>query len=278
MNHPQQLPTQTVTSPDGTTIAYSCTGAGPAVIIVDAAFSHRAINPTSPKLAALLGPRFRIYTYDRRGRGESSDTQPYAIRREIEDLAALITAAGGRAFVFGGSSGGILALDAAARGVPITKLALYEPPLMVDDSHRPLPEDYQPRLSELVAADRRSDAVALWFTDVLGLPEQAVTGMRSGPFWAELEKVAPTLVYEAQLLADTLRGQPLPPGRWGHITTPTLIVDGGAGEAFMHTGADALAALLANAQRRTLPGQTHDVAADVLAPVLEEFFSDHPAA
>ncbi len=261
-----------VVSSDGTAIAFGRKGEGPPIIIVDGAFSHRAINPTSPKVAAILAPRFSVYTYDRRGRGESGDTQPYAVEREVEDLDALVAAAGGSAFVMGGSSGGLLALDAAAHGVPIDKLAVYEPPLIVDNNTPPLPEDYLPRLDELLAADRRSDAVALWFSDVLRLPEAAIAAMRTGPFWVELEKVAPTLAYEAAVFGDCLSGKPLSPERWGSVTTPTLVLDGGASPAMMHSGADALADLLPNAQRRTLPDQTHDVAADVLAPVLAEFF------
>jgi pimeloyl-ACP methyl ester carboxylesterase len=262
----------TVVSRDGTTIAFTRTGEGPPIIVVDGAFSHRAINPTSPKVAAILAPHFSVYTYDRRGRGESGDTQPYAVNREVEDLDALVTEAGGSAFVVGGSSGGLLALDAAASGVPINKLVVYEPPLRVDDSHPPLPDDYLPRLHELLAADRRSDAVALWFSDVLRLPDAAIAGMRTGPFWVELEKVAPTLAYEGAIFGDCLSGKPLTPERWGSVTTPTLVIDGGASPAMMHSGADALADLLPNAQRRTLADQTHDVAAHVLAPALAEFF------
>ena len=262
-----------VVSADGTTIAFTRTGAGPPVIIVDAAFSHRAINPTAPKVAALLAPRFTVYTYDRRGRGESGDTQPYAVGREIDDLDALIAETGGEAFVFGGSSGALLALDAAERGSSIAALALYEPPLIVDDSMPPLAGDYLPRLRALLAEDRRGDAVALWFTDVLRLPGSAIEGMRAGAFWGELEKVAPTLAYEGELFGDALSGKPLSDQRWGSVSVPTLVIDGSASPAMMHSGGDALASLLSNAERRTLEGQTHDVAAEALAPELDAFFA-----
>jgi pimeloyl-ACP methyl ester carboxylesterase len=268
----------TVNSSDGTTIAFDRTGDGPPIIVVDGAFSHRAINPTSPKLAALLAPRFSVYTYDRRGRGESGDTKPYAVAREVEDLEALIAQAGGAADVFGGSSGAMLALDAAAQGAAITRLALYEPPFVVDDSRPPLPADYQSRLQALLAADRRGDAVALFFTEAMLMPRDAVDQMRSGPFWAELEKVAPTLAYEGALFGDTMSGKPLSSERWGSVAVPTLVIDGGASPAFMHNGADALAGLLPNAQRRTLEGQTHDVAAEALAPVLVDLFRGEQAA
>ena len=262
-----------VISADGTTIAFTRTGAGPPVIIVDAAFSHRAINPTAPKVAALLAPRFTVYTYDRRGRGESGDTQPYAVGREIDDLDALIAETGAEAFVFGGSSGALLALDAAERGSSIAALALYEPPLIVDDSMPPLADDYLSRLRALLAEDRRSDAVALWFTDVLHLPGLAIEGMRVGAFWGELEKVAPTLAYEGELFGDALSGKPLSDQRWASVSVPTLVIDGSASPAMMHSGGDALASLLSNAERRTLEGQTHDVAADALAPELVAFFT-----
>jgi pimeloyl-ACP methyl ester carboxylesterase len=263
-----------VTSTDGTTIAFTRTGDGPPIIMIDGAFSHRAINPTAPRIAALLAPSFSVYTYDRRGRGESGDTQPYAVEREIEDLGALIAEAGGSASVFGGSSGAMLALDAAAYGLPISKVALYELPARVDDSAQPLPDDYLPRLRKLLAANRRSDAASLWFSDVLGLPDAAIAGMRQGPFWVELEKVAPTLAYEGALFGDALSGKPLSPKRWGSITTPTLVIDGGASPAMMHSAADAVAGLLHRATRRTLDSQTHDVDAEVLAPVLAEFFQE----
>ncbi len=262
----------TVTSRDGTTIAFDRVGEGPPLIVVDGAFSHRAINPTAPRLAALLSPRFTVYTYDRRGRGESGDTKPYAVGREIDDLDALIADAGGPAFVMGGSSGALLALDAAASGSAIVKLALYEPPLVVDDSHPSLRGDYAARLDELLAAGRRGDAVAFFFTQAMGLPGQEVAAMRHGSFWAELEKVAPTLSYDAALFAPTMSGRPLPAGRWGSVTAPTLVIDGGAGEGFIHSGADALAHVLPDARRQTLSGQTHDVEAEAIAPVLADFF------
>jgi pimeloyl-ACP methyl ester carboxylesterase len=235
--------------------------------------AHRAINPAAAKVASLLLPQFGVYTYDRRGRGESGDnaTTP-AVEREIEDLDALIAESGGSAFVFGSSSGALLALDAAAHGLSISKLALYEAPLIVDDSLPPLAGDYPERLHDLLAADRRGDAAELFSTDVMRLPAEAVAQMRSGPFWGELEKVAPALEYEAALYGDVLSGKPLSPERWGSVGAPTLVIDGGASLTMMHTGADALASVLPNARRQTLEGQTHDVAPEVLAPVLAEFF------
>ncbi len=263
----------TVRSSDGIAIAYERVGAGPAVVIVDGAFSHRAINPTSARLAQLLAPHFTVYRYDRRGRGESGDAPAYAIEREVEDMQAIIAVAGGAAFVLGGSSGAVLALDAAARDPAITRLALYEPPFIVDASRPPVGDDYPHRLGDLIAAGRRGDAVALFFTEAVRLPADDVAAMRGQPFWREIERVAPTLRYDAAILHGTMRGAPLPASRWAAVTAPTLVASGGDGAAFMAAGADALAGILPHAQRLTLPGQTHDVAAEALAPVLAEFFS-----
>ncbi|MEO8425181.1 MAG: alpha/beta hydrolase, partial [Actinomycetota bacterium] len=154
----------TVTSKDGTTIAFDRYGEGPAIVPVGGAFQHRAIDPSTAHLAELLAPQFTVYHYDRRGRGGSGDTAPYAVEREIEDIDALIQEAGGSAFAFGMSSGAVLALEAAAHGLAITKLALYEPPFFVDDSRPPLPADYLERLTDLLANDRRGDAVELFMT------------------------------------------------------------------------------------------------------------------
>jgi len=268
----------TVTSNDGTTIAFYRTGEGPPVIAVDGAISHPAINPTSAELAALLAPYFTVYTYDRRGRGGSGDTPPYAIAREVEDLEALIAQAGGAACVVAFSSGAMLALDAAARGADISRLALYEAPLIVDDSRPPLPADYLPQMRDFAASGRRADALRLFFTAAIGMPAETAEQMRGGPFWTELEKVAPTLAYDAALTDGTMAGEPLASDRWGAVMVPALVMDGGASPAFMHKGADALARLLPHAERATLEGQTHDVAAETLAPLLTEFFRRQRAA
>ncbi len=262
----------TVISRDGTPIAYDRVGEGPALVVVDGAFAHPAINPTTGQLADLLSPGFTVVSYARRGRGGSGDTQPFAKAREIEDLGAVIDAVGGSAFVLGGSSGSMLVLDAAAAGLPVPRLAVYEPPIIVDDSRPPLPPDYVEHLNELTAQGRGGDAVAYFMTAAMRMPDQMVEGMRQGPFWPELEKVASTLAYDGTFIGDTMTGRPLDPARWAAVEVPVLVIDGGASERFMHTGADALAAVLPRADRRTLEGQTHDVSAEVLAPVLTEFF------
>jgi pimeloyl-ACP methyl ester carboxylesterase len=261
-----------VLSMDGTAIAFDRLGEGRAIILVGGAFQHRAIDGRTAQLAALLAERFSVFHYDRRGRGESGDTPPYAVEREIEDLKALIAEAGGEAFVFAMSSGGALTLEAAVRGIPITKLALYEPPFVVDDSRPPLPEDYVAQLNELVAAGRRGDAVALSLTKAMGVGAEFVASMRNEPFWPTFEAVAHTIAYDGTIMGDTMSGSRLPLQRWAAVTLPTLVIVGGASPAWMHHAAQALTDVLPNAQRRTLSGQTHDVAPDVLAPVLGAFF------
>ena len=266
---------RTVTSKDGTAIAFDQRGQGPVLVLVAPAFGTRA---DAASLAAALAPAFTVFAYDRRGRGDSGDTAPYAVEREIDDLDALLDAAGGSAYVFGHSSGAVLALD-AARVLPttITKLALYEPPFIIDASRPPMPQDFAAHLSELVAAGRRGDAVAYWQTQ-LGIPAEAIAHMRQAPMWTGLEALAPTLPYDATIMGDTQRGDPLPLRKWASVTVPTLVIDGTTMmgredlHAFMRHGADALARMLPNAQRRTLEGQDHGPAAEALAPALKEFF------
>ena len=264
--------TTQVRSADGTAIAIERTGDGPPIVFVDGAIAHRAINQSAAQLAELLAPQFTVVAYDRRGRGESGNTQPYAIEREIEDLDAVIAEAGGPAFVVGGSSGGVLALDAAAGGLPISKLAVYEPPFIVDDTRPPLPDDYVAQLDSLVAAGRPGDAVELFMTVAVGLPAEFVAPMKADPSWSALAEVGHTIAYDGRIMGDTMSGKPLPGDRWSAVAAPTLVIDGGASPPFMHNGADALAAALPNAERRTLEGQTHEVEPQVLAPVLVEFF------
>ncbi len=257
-----------VMSKDGTVIAFDRSGQGPAVMLVGGAFQYRAIDPPTAHLAALLAEHFTVFHYDRRGRGESGDTQPYAVEREIEDLAALIHEAGGSAFVFAMSSGGVLALDAAARGLAITKLALYELPFNSgDEQARQAAEHYTRQLTALLNEGRRGDAVALAMT-TWGAPAEAIAGMSQTPIWPLFEAVAPTLAYDDAIMGDGS----VPTERLASITVPTLVMDGGASPAFMHNAAQAAEQTLPNAKRRTLEGQTHDVAPQVLAPILVEFF------
>lgn len=264
----------TVTSNDGTTIAFDRSGGGPPVILVGGALSDRT---AAARLAALLAPRFTVISYDRRGRGDSGDTPPYAVDREIEDLAALIDAAGGDAFVFGHSSGAALALHAAAAGIAIPRLALYEPPFSVDDSRVALPADYGSHLDELIASGRRGDAVEYFMTVAVAAPPELVAGMRHSPGWPAMEAMAHTITYDNAVMGDTMRGSPAPLRRFAAVQAPTLVMDGGASPAWLQNAARALASVLPDAQHRTLEGQTHGFDPAVLAPVLVEFFGTQAA-
>jgi pimeloyl-ACP methyl ester carboxylesterase len=277
---------RTVTSKDGTTIAFDQAGKGPAIILVNGALGTRS-HAAPDSLAGILSKQFTAIDYDRRGRGDSGDTQPYAVQREIEDLEALIDEVGGSAFLFGTSSGAILALE-AARAIPskVKKLAMYEPPFIIDDSRPPLPEDYVEQLNAATAAGRPGDAVEIFMTKALLIPADFVNMMRNAPMsqtfsdetgakppeWADMEKVAHTLAYDGLIVKDFLAGKPLPPKRWASFTAPALVIVGGNSEPFFHDGAQALVDEMTNAQRYILEGQDHAVAPAALAPILMEFF------
>lgn len=260
-----------VTSRDGTTIAFDRSGEGPPIVLVGGALSDRS---AAPPLAANLAPRFTVFAFDRRGRGDSGDTEPYAVDREIEDIEALVVEAGGTAFLFGHSSGAVLALE-AARTLPdrITKLALYEPPFIVDDSRPQLPEDYVTGLTELISTGRRGDAVEFFMTSGPGVPAEAVAEMRSAPFWPAMEAMAHTLAYDGSIMGDTMSGSPAPLERWSSVTVPTLVMDGGASPPWQHHGVEALTGILPQAQHRTLEGQDHGADPGILSTVLTEFFA-----
>lgn len=257
-----------VTSRDGTTIAYDQSGSGPPLIMVGGAFSYRAY-PGNLELAKLLAPRFTVLNYDRRGRGDSGDTRPYAVAREVEDLEALIQAAGGSAHVYGMSSGAALALEAAASGLNITRLALYEPPYMVGDGgHRP-PPDHQQALVRMVAANQRTAAVKYFLGSVMGIPGFFVLLMRLLPFWSKLEAVAHTLPYDSAIMGDFS----LPVSRAAFVRVPTLVVGGEKSPAVLRRAVEAVAGVVPGAERRILRGQSHNVSMKALAPVLAEFFA-----
>jgi pimeloyl-ACP methyl ester carboxylesterase len=264
----------TTHSKDGTAIAYETCGEGPPLILVDGALCYRDMGPSRAVADALAG-HFTVIRYDRRGRGESSDSAPYEVAREIDDLAALIAAAGGSAYVCGFSSGAVLALDAAAQGLPITGLALYEPPFIVDDSRPPAAADYVPQLNALLASSRRGDAVRLFMRQV-GMPAPLVALMRFMPAWGKLKRVAHTLPYDGEIMGDTQLGRPLPAARWPGTKVRTLVIVGGKSPAFFHNGTRMLVDLLPDAEHRVLDGQTHMVKAKALAPVLIEYFSGAP--
>ncbi|WP_437018552.1 alpha/beta fold hydrolase [Streptomyces sp. enrichment culture] len=259
-----------VFSADGTAIAFEQQGSGPAVVLVCGALMTRG---GFAELAGLLAERFTVITYDRRGRGDSGDGPAYDVQREVEDLDALIGHAGGEAMVFGMSSGAVLALEAAARGSAVSRLALYEPPFITDAGRPPLPADYVAHLERLVAQEAYGDAVAYFMTSAVGMPAEAVAGMRQAPFWPAMEAAARTLPYDGRVMGDTMSGRPLPADRWKSVTIPVLVGSGDAGAPHMLKGARELAALADNFTLHTFPGQEHDVEPKVLAPVLADFFT-----
>src|SRR5260370_15885862 len=260
-----------VLSKDGTAIAFDRIGNGPPVILIDGALCYRGMGQ-SGQLAELLAQHFTVFTYDRRGRGRSRDTAPYAVERDVEDITTLLSEAGGAAFVWGMSSGAVLALEAANRLSGVKKLALYEAPLIVDDC-RSMTEDDWVRIGAAVAADRRSDAVKVFLKSV-GVPGFFIALMRLLPMWSKLKAVAHTLPYDGAIVKDNQRGKPLPASQWASVTVPALVMDGGKSPAWMRHANRSLASVLPNAQYRTLEGQTHMLKPKAHAPMLVEFFKD----
>jgi pimeloyl-ACP methyl ester carboxylesterase len=252
-----------VTSQDGTSLAFDRAGAGPALVVVDAAGNYsgfRALPAPVERLAAA----FTVYVYDRRGRGASTDTPPYAVEREVEDLHSIVEAAGGSAFAYGFSSGAVLLLHAALAGIALPRLALLEPPLALEDE--PDASDLGAEIAELVAVGRRGDAVE-HFNKSIGVPEEVLAGMRDAPFWPTLEQAAHTLVYDITITSS------LPLDRVSGITTPVLVLTSEGSDERLPTWGRWLRDTLPDASLRTLEGEWHGVAPEALAPVLTEFFT-----
>jgi pimeloyl-ACP methyl ester carboxylesterase len=258
-----------VFSKDGTAIAFDRIGHGSPLILVDGALCYRAMGPSRP-LAKLLAQHFTVFTYDRRSRGDSGGTASYAVEREVEDIEALINEAGGAAFIWGVSSGAVLALEATSRLTGVKKLAIYEAPFIVDDS-RPTTKDDWVRIAEAVAADRRSEAVKA-FLKAVGVPGFFIALMGLMPTWSKLKAVAHTLPYDGALVQDNQIGKPLSTSRWTSVKVPTLVMDGGKSPTWIRHANQSLANVLPTAQYRTIEGQTHMVKAKAHAPVLVEFF------
>lgn len=263
-----------VISADGTPIAYDCAGDGPALIYVLGATATRG-------MAAQQGDAdgdtpFTTYIYDRRGRGDSGDsvdTRTNAVIREIEDLEALIDAAGGSAFVFGHSSGAVLALRAAAKlGNKIKKLALYEPPFVIDDSRSPIPADYVPHLRQLIADGDPEGALIYFMTVAVGIPPEYIDGMKQAPFWASSVAVAHTISYDGEIMGDTMYGDPAALEQFAAITTPTLVMVGSESPPYQQNAVETLVKILPNAEYRSMAGQDHGIAPEVLNPALVDFF------
>lgn len=247
----------TAISKDGTKIAYDKIGNGPKLVLVTGAFGYRSF-PAQIQLANELAASFTVYNYDRRGRGDSGDTQPYAVEREIEDLEAIIEAAGGSAYVWGLSSGGVLALQAAAKGLSITKLALHEPPFVVQEGDRRPPQNFAARVRELITEDKRGDAVRYFMKEVMGAPSFVVGMMRIMPgVWKGLTSLAHTLPYDAALLDGYMDGKPLSKSIWSTVTMPTLVLEGPESPPALRHATQALADTLPNAKLLSKKGLGH---------------------
>jgi pimeloyl-ACP methyl ester carboxylesterase len=257
-----------VRSADGTRIAYERSGTGPALIMVDPAGRYRELG-SYRSLARLLAPHFTVFVYDRRGRGASSDRQPYAPEREIDDLAALIEAAGGSAFVYAVTSGALLALHAASAGLPIPALAVFEPPIWTDD--RPGEKrDLTGELAGLIARGERAEAVELFHT-AIGVPAELVAGMREAESWPALVEIAHTFVYDCRVSDATTLDV------IASVGAPTLVIDSERGTGGLTTGwARAVAGALPDATRSSLVGQWHIVPDEDVAEVLTEYFQKFP--
>jgi pimeloyl-ACP methyl ester carboxylesterase len=264
--------TSTAISADGTTIAFETTGRGPALVLVDGALCSRTMGP-SGDLSAQLADRFTVVRYDRRGRGGSgAGTSPYAVGREVEDLLAVLAAVGGHAHVLGISSGAALALEAARGGAPIDRLAVFEAPFILDDTHPANDPLLLERLQELVDRGRRGQAVAT-FLRTVGAPAPMVALMRLTPVWRKLTAVAHTLPYDLSIVVPFEQGEPLPDGYYDAVAVPTLVLVGGRSPAYMRSSQAAIADALTGGRLDVLPRQTHMVKAAVLAPVVADFLA-----
>ena len=260
---------KTIQSADGTTIAFDQLGEGLALILVGGALEYQAMDSETAQLAPRLSEHFTVFHYDRRGRGDSTDTQPYAVEREIEDIDALIPEAGGSAFLFGISSGAALAMEAAIKlGDKVKKLAMYEAPYNDDEAARQAWKAYRKQLADVLAHGRRDDALTL-FMMLVGMPPEHLDQVRQHPMWPMWEAAALTLAYDAAVMGEDAS---VPSEKAASVAVPALVMDGGASYPFMHVTALALAKAMPYAQHRTLEGQTHEVAPQVLSPVLVEFF------
>ena len=256
-----------VTSRDGTRIAFERSGAGPSLILVDGALCRRAFGPMAA-LAAALRDRFSVITYDRRGRGDSGDTPPYAMERELEDLAALLQAAGGKACVYGASSGGVIALHAAASGLPISRIVMYEPPFVAAGASG-AEVDHLGHLRRLVAAGQRGAAVRYFMRDMVRAPLPVVVMMHLMiPVFSKLKAVAHTLPYDAEILGSWK----VPVERAAQVRIPVLVANGSKTDARLRRAAELTAQAIPGAEHTEIKGQTHAASAAALAPVLAGFF------
>ncbi|MDP3315665.1 MAG: alpha/beta hydrolase [Devosia sp.] len=258
----------TITSRDGTRIAYDVYGAGEPVILVEGAMCGRHFGATN-KLAAELGKHFRVYHYDRRARGDSGASTDYSIERELEDLSALIAEAGGSASIVGFSSGACLAIEAAAAGLPVRHLAFYEPPYMVGPKARKVPANFEAEVQKLVADGKNGDAVAYFMTKLIGMPSIFLIPMKFSKMWKQLTPQAPSLPFDM----EAVNGFNPPLERMRRIAVPTLAINGDKTFPVIIDSTKLCAETIPGAGHVILPGQTHEVKAGAIAPELVRFFS-----
>lgn len=259
----------TVTSKDGTSIAYSVLGQGPALILVDGALCSRVFGPM-PGYAKLLADRFTVYWYDRRGRGESGDTPPYAIQREIEDLAAIFQAAGGSAYLFGASSGGALALQGVVARLPAKKLLTYEAPFVPTPTGGRSASDHVAALWALVREGKRGAAVHYFMCDVVGMPGFMGYLFRLFPMWGKLKAVAHTLPYDLTIMSDTA----LLDGGAKQVKIPVLVAGGSKSPAPLHQAVERVHQAIPGSTLTWVAGQTHNLGAAPAAEMMKEWFVD----
>ncbi|MEJ6549730.1 alpha/beta hydrolase [Corynebacterium sp. USCH3] len=266
------MPTHFTTSADGTRLAYETHGRAdaPIALWVHGATMFRALHDVPGRVADLTG--LRVIDYDRRGRGESGDTAPYALEREIEDIAAIIETLGGRvAALIGESSGAVLALEAARAGVAADRVIAYEPAVVVDDSRPPLPGDYVERLDAAAASDDPAEAFRIFFVDAVGLPEEMAQGVTFAPNWEQLASAAHTIRYDGRFMAPLSIGDPAPLARYAEVSVPVLVGIGADTWPFLTAAGEAVAAALPDARVETFPGGTHQTDPALVAPAFSAF-------
>jgi pimeloyl-ACP methyl ester carboxylesterase len=269
---------ETIASPDGTKIAFDRYVGGDAgtVILITGALSSRTLPKMRQTAEALATHGLTVINYDRRGRGDSGDTPGvYDLEHEIDDLGALVAAAGGSASLFGWSSGAALALRAAASGriAGIQRVIAFEPPFIVDHEYHVPPAGLTERLHELVAANRRSDTVRFYMTNAMGIPAMFVMLLRISPMWSKLKATANSTPHDWAVMAELMRGEPLSPNDWAVVTVPTLVLAGGKSEPVLRKAAKAIAEVLPNAEYREVPNLSHNPDVRLLEPVAAEFLT-----
>jgi pimeloyl-ACP methyl ester carboxylesterase len=263
--------TQYTVSKDGTKIAWSKTGKGQPVIVIDGALCHRNFG-ANMKLPQYLNEHFTVYTYDRRGKGESGNKKPFALQREFEDLQSLIDVVGESPFVYGISSGAALALEAANHGLSFKKLALYEAPYIVDDSRRPIPQDYLQTLEKFIAAGENGKALNYFLKAGAGLPAYVVLMMRLMPVWKQVKSIVDTVIFDTLAIGSNGSGEKLTAGKWPGVRIPVLLISGSKSQQWIRNAMLNLAEVLPDSTHLILKGETHTVNPKMLAPHLISFF------